>query len=416
MKEFKPLFRNSKFVHVWVSQILSQLTINVMNFLLLIRLFTMTGSAIATSLLWVSYALPAILIGPLAAAVVDLVDKRKVLMVANLVQAAIVLGYGLIHEEMLFLIYGVAFSYSFLNQFYLPAESATIPTVVPKKQLPQANGLFLLTQQGALILGFGMAGTLNHVLGYDSSIFLCSFFLFAAFVSVSFLPRLKPAGEMPHGFEEAVFGFFSRIKEGYDFIRQRHSIFLPFVLLLGIQISLAVIVVNLPVFADKVMEINVNAMGTMMVVPAGLGAVTGALLVPKILRRGIRKKTVIETSLMILSLLLMLLTFLLSQLSFVPRMVVGMVIIYLAGASFVGLTIPSQTFLQEATPGGLRGRVFGNFWFLVTIATILPVIFSGTLSELLGVRVVFLSLGAFALAALIFSKRYGQRLIENGRL
>ena len=54
MGEFKPLVKNSKFVYVWLSQILSQLTISIMNFLLLIRLFAVTGSPIATSLLWVA--------------------------------------------------------------------------------------------------------------------------------------------------------------------------------------------------------------------------------------------------------------------------------------------------------------------------------------------------------------------------
>ena len=60
MEDFKPLIKNTKFVHLWTSQILSQLTINIMNFLLLIRLFEHTGSTIATSLLWAAYALPAI--------------------------------------------------------------------------------------------------------------------------------------------------------------------------------------------------------------------------------------------------------------------------------------------------------------------------------------------------------------------
>src|SRR3990170_5908890 len=150
MGEFKPLVKNSKFVYVWLSQILSQLIISIMNFLLLIRLFAVTGSPIATSLLWVAYALPAILIGPFAAASVDLVDKRKVLMITNLLQSGTIFGYALIHETKFFLLYGVAFTYSLLNQFYVPAEAASIPSVVPKKHLPFANGLFFGTTEGKI--------------------------------------------------------------------------------------------------------------------------------------------------------------------------------------------------------------------------------------------------------------------------
>ena len=52
---------------LWISQILSQVTVNMMNFLLLAKLFNETGSSIATSLLWVSFALPTIFFGPIGA-------------------------------------------------------------------------------------------------------------------------------------------------------------------------------------------------------------------------------------------------------------------------------------------------------------------------------------------------------------
>src|SRR3990167_6997141 len=203
MGEFKPLVKNSKFVYVWLSQILSQLTISIMNFLLLIRLFTVTGSAIATSLLWVAYALPAILIGPFASASVDMLDKRKVLMVSNLLQAMTVLLYSLTHERGLFILYGVAMTYAFFNQFYIPAEASSLPSVVKRINLPQANGLFFLTQQSALIIGFGIAGILSSILGFERSLFLCSFFLFVAFVSISFLPEIKASETLPP-FEDAI--------------------------------------------------------------------------------------------------------------------------------------------------------------------------------------------------------------------
>ena len=135
IEDFKPLIKNTKFVHLWVSQVLSQLTINIMNFLLLIRIFEHTGSAIATSLLLVAYALPAAIIGPFAAASADLADRRKILMIANLAQSAAVFAYGIGFGTSFFLIYGIALTYSFLNQFYpissnqfFPKEYAGNPT------------------------------------------------------------------------------------------------------------------------------------------------------------------------------------------------------------------------------------------------------------------------------------------------
>jgi MFS family permease len=414
MQEFKPVIKNRKFLYIWASQILSQLTINIMNFLLLTRLFEATGSSIATSFLWVVYALPAILIGPFAAASVDMVSRRWMLMVTNLLQAFAIFVYAFLHRTSLFLLYGVALSYSFLNQFYVPSEAATLPSVTPKNHLPQANSLFFLTQQGSLILGFGFAGLLRQFLGFDTTLFLCSGFLLLAFISVSFLPKLSAKTNIPKSFERALAKFFERILEGYQFIREQKNVLAPFLILMVVQISLAIVVVNVPLMAKDIFGIPLNSAGVTIVVPAGIGAIVGAITSSKLLKKGWRKKAVIDLALKLLTFCVLLLVFLVPELPGMLRVTLGVIITLVTGAAFISIVIPSQTFLQEATPGGLRGRVFGNFWFLSTIATIFPVIFSGTISELFGIRLLLFLLGAGALAGVILSKRLGDRFIQNG--
>jgi len=413
MKDFKPLIKNSKFVRLWASQVLSQLTINIMNFLLLIRLYERTGSAIATSFLWVAYALPAILIGPIAAASVDLFDRKKMLVVANIMQSLTIFIYAFLHETSFFLLYGIVVTYSFFNQFYVPAEAASMPSLVKKKILPQANGLFFLTQQAALIVGFGFAGLLSHTIGFQYSLYLCSFFLFLAFISVSFLPAMKTRDRIPKSFEKALFKFFKRMMEGYMFIKDNRSIFLPFALMMGLSVSLSVIVVSMPVLAEDVFRINANSAGVMIAVPAGIGAAIGTLIVTRLLKKGWRKKRAIETSLKIMALILFIFTFILPEITNIFRIILGLVCVLLIGISFVGILIPSQTFLQEKTPGGMRGRVFGNYWFLATIATVFPVIFSGAITEIFGIRLLMFFLTASAIAALLFSKKYGHSVIRG---
>jgi hypothetical protein len=56
-------------------------------------------------------------------------------------------------------------------------------------------------------------------------------------------------------------------------------------------------------------------------------------------------------------------------------------------------------------PGGMRGRVFGNFWFFVTVVSIFPTIFSGTIAEVLGIKTMFLILGFSAISIYIFTKK-----------
>ena len=413
LKEFKPVFKNLNFIHLWSSQVLSLVTINIMNFVLLTRLFEKTGSSLATSLLWIAYALPAILIGPFAAAIVDVFDRRKILIYTNLLQALIILVFAMSHKTSIFFAYGVVIIYSLLNQFYVPAESASLPSLVPKKLYTHANSLFFMTRQTALILGYATAGLLLGLFGFEKTLFLCSAFVFIAFINVIFLPKIKASKESISLLEVDLVDFFKRIWVGYKFIKVNRNILVPFVLLLGFQVVVSIVTVNVPAIARDILDINMNTAGLLIIVPAGIGALIAAFNLPKLIKKGLRKKKIIENSLFIATLSIFVMTFIIPEISSGIRMFLGLFICLVLGMAFIGITVPAQTFLQESTPKELYGRVFGNFSFMVTLATIFPVIFSGTISELFGIRMLFFLLGALSLGALLFSRKLGQKFINN---
>lgn len=413
LTQFKWVLKNKNFRLIWTSQILSQLTINIMNFILLIRLFEETGSAIAVSLLWVTYSLPAILIGPIASATVDMIDRRKMLIVTNFLQSMTILLFALSHRVSSFLIYETVFIYSLLNQFYVPAESATLPSVLPKKQLAQGNSLFFITMQAAVVVGYGVAGVLKQYLGFDKTLFLGALFLFAAFVSVYYLPSLKISPRLALDFEKGISEFFGKITEGYLFIKSKKTILMPFLLLLLFQTFLAVIIVTVPFFASQILKIDLNLAGVYVIVPAALGAILGAINLPKLIAKGWRKKRIIESSLLSLFIILTIFVFLIPNLNYYLRTIIGVSAIIAAGLSFIGVIIPSQTFLQETTPSGLRGRVFGNFWFLTTTVSVIPVVFSGTIIELLGVKFLVFVMALISLAAYLISSRHGDNWLKK---
>ncbi len=413
MKDFKALIKNKNFVYLWLSQIFSQLTINVMNFVLLLRIVSQTSSSIAASLLWIFYALPSIIIGPVAAVVVDTIDKRKILMATNVLQAVVIFLYALTRDEQFFLLFFVVFIYSFLNQFYVPAEQASLPSVVEDEEnFPIANSLFFITQQGALVIGFGIAGAILHLLGFTNTLYLCALMLFLAFMSVTFLPKIKSAA-LPKNWEDGILDFFKRISDGYSFIKGHNKILFPFLLLMAAQIGLVVVVVNAPIFATEILGIKIVNAGIGIVVPVGLGAGIGAYVISKLLKKGYRKRKLIENLSLVLALSVFVLANVVDNFSGPLRYLIGILSMAIAGFSFVGILISAQTFLQEETPGGMRGRVFGNFWFLVTIATIIPVLFSATLTEILGIRTLMLLLVFALIATYFFSIKYGEKLLRK---
>lgn len=413
INEFKPVINNKNFRFLWISQILSQISINIMNFVFLIKLFQTTGSAISTSLLWVAYSLPAILIGPFASAIVDLTDKRKMLFVTNLLQALTIFLYAVFPKANIFILYEVVFVYSLLNQFYVPAEAASLPSLLTKEKLTQGNSLFFLTQQGSLVLGFAVAGLINHLLGFNNTLFICSFFLFIAFISTTLLPPLFSGNKVPNEFEEAVKKFFSHVFEGYNFIKNERKVLTPVLLLIGFQVALQILVVEVPIIAQNLLAIPLNSAGFLILVPAGIGAIIGALVLPKLIAKGWRKKKVIENSLLSIAIIMTVFTFLIPILPYWIKIFLSFSSVLLLGLSFFGVIIPSQTFLQEKTPKDLRGRVFGNFWFLVTIASVFPVLFSGSIVEILGVKFFLFILSGIAVSIYLVSRKFGDRFLTG---
>jgi MFS family permease len=415
LQEFKPVLKNKNFVYLWISQITSQLTINVMNFVFLIWLFSKTGSAISTSFLWVAYSLPAILVGPFASATVDIIDRRKLLIATNLLQALTIFIFALVHPENIFVLFEVVFIYSLLNQFYVPAESASLPSLLPKERLAQGNSLFLLTQQGSLVVGFGIAGFLLALLGFEDTLLLCSFLLFIAFLSTIFLPKMTTDYNVPRTFELAVTGFFAKIVEGYKFIKGERKVLAPFLLLIIFQVLVQVATVAVPSIAKDLLGLSLYTTGIYILVPAGVGAILAILYLPRLIAKGWRKKKIIENCLMLVGIFLFLFTFIIPMLPYGIRVFSTFISFAILGLSFVGVVIPSQTFLQESTPEELRGRVFGNFWFLVTVASVLPVIFSGSVIEVLGIRILLLIFSLLGIAAYFLSRRFGDDFLNNGR-
>jgi hypothetical protein len=249
------------------------------------------------------------------------------------------------------------------------------------------------------------------LLGFSGALILCSVFLFIAFVSVSFLPEIAPRKKIPESLDKLLLTFFRTIYDGYKFIRENKTVLFPVLLLLGIQVSLAMVVVTIPLIATQILKVSVNYVGLLVIVPAGVGAMIGSILISKNLKKTWRKKYVIESSAAILAVGLALIVFLIPYLNVVLRVILEPLFMILMGAGFVGMTIPTITFLQESTPTWLRGRVFGNFWFLSTIATIFPVLLSGVLTEFFGVKALLIFIMICAVLVFYFSKRSGQKLI-----
>lgn len=370
---------------IWSSQILSLVTINLINFVIVLRVFETTHSTVAVSLVWIFYAMPALLIGPFSGTIVDLAEKRKILVFTNLIQGFIVLLYLLVHIKM-WPIYSIIFLYSLVNQLYIPAEASTLTIVVPKNLLPVANTVFLFTVYGALLVGFGAAGSLVKALGKDAPFLLSSFLLFVAALVVYRLPAgMKGSKRKINRWID----FWRRVREGYLFIRGHMEVFFPLILLVLANVIVSVLATLAPLFVTEVLAIDLLDIGLVMIFPIGFGAILGALGVVLASKR-LRKKQVISFGLFLMALTLLFLGLVLPLVSS-GKVPLTIIVSFFFGLGLVSLCIPTQTAIQEKTPPEFRGRVFGVLSFLFTLAAVLPILLTATIADTIGVSwVVFI--------------------------
>jgi len=407
---FIAILKTKNFIKIWSSQILSQLTVNLLNFVLIIKIFENTNSTVAVSLFWFFWALPAIFLGPFSGTLIDFLGTRKILILSNLSQALVVLLYLPVRNSI-WPIYSILLLYSFLNQFYLPAEAATLPGTVSRKLLPSANSLFLFTTYASLILGYGLAGPLIKLIGRQFPFVIGSLMLILAALAVRLLPS-QTFSKINHKISSQYLpDFFKKLNEGYQFIRYNPTVLFPLLILVFSQIILSILLVLAPALIVKILNTDLINISSRLVLPIGIGGILGMITTVKLLKN-IRKRYLINTGFFLLSFSLFFLVLAVPHFPQYFKILSEIVLGLICGFAFSLFTVPTQTLLQEKTPDNLRGRVFGVLGFLITLSSVLPVLFAATIGEFLGEIWVILILAIAIFSLGLFSWK-GENVINR---
>src|SRR4051812_31155662 len=141
----------------------SQLGSSITLFALPLIVYRLTGSATNLALTTVAEFLPYLLFGLIIGAVVDRVDRKRLMIGVDVARGAIVAvlpvlaAPGLLRVEY---IYAVGFLQATLGIAFDAGEFAAIPSLVATDDLVTANGRIMAVNQAAAVLGPAIAGAL----------------------------------------------------------------------------------------------------------------------------------------------------------------------------------------------------------------------------------------------------------------
>jgi MFS family permease len=398
VKLLRPL-RERDFALLWTGMTVSLLGDGIYLVAIAWQVYDLENDPVALSLVGLSFTggmMAFLLTGGIVS---DRVERRRVLIGADLVRTAVLLTIGLLsladtlqvwHLVCLVVLFGAG------EAFFGPAFGALVPDVVATEHLVQANSLDQLVRQAsARLIGPAFGGFLVAAVGTGSAFLIdAGTFLFSAGCIWALKVRSLPAVEAERSLRR-------ELREGMRFVRDQAWLWSTLVAAsLAILFFIGPLEVLLPYVVRNGLDAGPGSYGAIMAA-AGVGAVLASLALSQ---RGLPERRYLT---------LMYIVWSVGTLPLVGYAIGSAVWQLMAFAVFFGACITAGsvvwgTLMQARVPPELRGRVHSLDWFVSIGLAPLSFALTGPVSKAIGVETTLILAGVVpmvATAALFFVAR-----------
>lgn len=363
---FGSLLRHGSFSRLWRAMLVSSLG-DWVGFLAVTSLVvTRSGRnpAFAVAGVMIARLLPSIFFGPFAGVLVDRFDRRRLMVTADVVR-------GAAYASMPFIpnlggIYVLSFGIECFSLVWTPARDASLPNLVPRRQLANASTLGLATTYGTLPLAgvvftaltgvaTGLSPFVPYLAGHREALALWVeglAFAFSAYMISGLTipaPKLRARGKLRPA------QAFSDLREGIRFLRDH-----PFARAMTIGIVLAFTGVGSvmglgPIFARRTLGAGAAGWGV-LVTAVGIGLVIGMGSLG-LLSRVAPKHRIFPIAMLTAAATLLVL-------AAMPNLFLAASLTVLLGVAAGATWVAGYTLLQENIADEIRGRTFATLTVL----------------------------------------------------
>jgi CRP-like cAMP-binding protein/Na+/melibiose symporter-like transporter len=198
-KTLSPLavFRNRGFTLMWTGELISTIGSALSSLAASILVFRITGSALSVGLMLMATAAPSLVVGLLAGVFVDRYDRRRIMIVADVLRAGLALLIPFLVPLNILWLYVVVAASSAIGQFFEPAHSSVLPEVASDEELASANSLMAISSFGSTAIGFAASGLIasRYPIAWAFYADAVSFLLSAACLLAIRVKPLEQSGE-----------------------------------------------------------------------------------------------------------------------------------------------------------------------------------------------------------------------------
>ncbi|MBI5124279.1 MAG: MFS transporter, partial [Candidatus Omnitrophica bacterium] len=259
MTRFRDVLKDKNFFCLWLAQVISNFGDRLNQMALVALVYQRTpGNTVALAKLISFTIIPVFLIGPIAGAWVDRLNKRNVMIISDLLRGALVFFIPLfILSNQIIPIYLAVFLTFSLSRFFIPSKMAIIPDLVPKDKLLVANTLVDTTHMLGNVMGLVVAGMIVNIRSIgaiggfyiDSASFFVSAFLIAMMAKKWFVKDVREGLKVTkEALENSIRkSIFEEIKEGIRYLKKYDAmhfiVYAFFILMAGLGAISCVIIV-----------------------------------------------------------------------------------------------------------------------------------------------------------------------------
>ncbi|MFH1435046.1 MAG: MFS transporter [Pseudomonadota bacterium] len=341
---------------LWVGQVITQAGDSVYQIALIWLMLDMTGSSTMTGLAGMTAYLPSLVFGLFAGVMSDRFDRRRIMMLSDVVRAGLVLAIPLLFfiEKLspLWLVV-VTFMVASVGTLFNPARDSIIPDIAPKGKLELSNSLVQTSWQLAMFVGPAIAGLLIPLIGiihlfeFDSATFILSMFCILAISRAAGRHALDGGKGKEEGFfSSATASVAEGLRYAWNDKRIKHLLIITAVyniFLMGVPI------VATPVFVKEILDGKPETYAWLQAVYAG-GMVIGAPLAVFLSKR------VSKGSLMLAGIIFDGLTFI--PLCFAQTNGMALLLMFIHSIFVPLILVPRATMVQRIVERRMLGRVF----------------------------------------------------------
>ena len=375
MTRFRDVLKDRNFFCLWSGQLISNFGDRLSQMALVALIYQREpGSAIALAKLISFTIIPVFLIGPVAGAWVDRLDKRNVMIISDLARGCMVLAIPFfVMANQILLVYFVVFLMFSISRFFIPSKMAIIPDIVAREKLLVANTLSDTTHMLGNVMGLVVAGIIVNIkyIGAIGGFYIdgATFFISAALIGMmlrrQFVSRVREdLKATTKAFGSSIRrSIFEEMREGVGYLRRysnmRFIVNVFFFLMAGLgAISCVIIVFIQESFGTATLDLGLIG----MFLVAGL--FMGTLLYGRLCQKA-DKKNAIYLSFAACGLSVMLFTVFVKH---YPNIAVSGFFSALIGMSASPIMIAVNTMTHETMPEDARGRAFSSLEVVTHLA------------------------------------------------